>query len=241
MKGLSNWRLGHGNTCQAGTQRDQPPQGLSLLHTLRVHSDVVLRVEWSGDGATLASTSVDRTIGLWDGAKGELRRRLEGHHQGVNQVAFAPDQNWMASCSYDRSIRVEPRYGADHSRAERTQRRRVGYRAITEWVTVGVCLSRRDDSPVAHGYMGDVPGVGLAQVECLPRGVVSRWAMVGLVLQRQPDDRLGQHDLGTSSGDGSGAVPIGPPPWRGRVTAARWSYRPGVKPSTCSWSPTTTP
>jgi WD40 repeat protein len=88
------------------TPTEQLAPGIELIHTLRGHDDVVLRLTWSPDGKTLASTSVDKTIRLWDLESGSVNAILRGHYEGVNEVAWAPDLSWIASCSFDQTIRV---------------------------------------------------------------------------------------------------------------------------------------
>jgi WD40 repeat protein len=88
------------------TPSEQQTPGIELIHTLRGHDNVVLRLTWSPDGKTLASTSVDKTIRLWDLKSGGLRTVLRGHYEGVNEVAWAPDGSWLISCSFDQTIRV---------------------------------------------------------------------------------------------------------------------------------------
>jgi small GTP-binding protein len=82
------------------------PRGLKLLHVLRGHEDVILRLFWTQSGGTLVSTSVDKTIRLWDPDRGVLRVCLDGHFEGVNQVVCPTDERWLASCSFDRTIRL---------------------------------------------------------------------------------------------------------------------------------------
>src|SRR5215471_2661601 len=75
------------------------------IHTLRGHNDVILRLSWSPAGDVLASTSVDRSIRLWDWER-ETARILSGHREGVNEVAWDPAGRWLASCSFDRRILI---------------------------------------------------------------------------------------------------------------------------------------
>ncbi|MBZ5622639.1 MAG: TIR domain-containing protein [Acidobacteriia bacterium] len=82
------------------------PLGFDLVNVLRGHGDVVLRLTWAPDGKTLASTSVDRTIRLWDWKSGKLEKVLSGHREGVNEVAWGPDRAWLASASFDHTIRI---------------------------------------------------------------------------------------------------------------------------------------
>ena len=77
-----------------------------LMQTLRGHQDVVLRVSFSPQGDVLASTSVDRTVRIWDWRSGQVVSKLAGHHYGVNEVAWDLARGRVISCSFDRSIRV---------------------------------------------------------------------------------------------------------------------------------------
>ena len=79
---------------------------LTPAHTLRANTDVILRLSWSPDGRTLASTSVDHTIRLWDWERDTLVKTLSGHAHGVNEVAWDPAGKWLASCSFDCSVRI---------------------------------------------------------------------------------------------------------------------------------------
>ena len=67
------------------------------------------RVAFSPDGQTLASagSNFDGTIGLWDMAKGGVKRAvLEGHTEAIYSIAFSPDGTLLASGSRDKSVRI---------------------------------------------------------------------------------------------------------------------------------------
>jgi WD40 repeat protein/CheY-like chemotaxis protein len=90
----------------APVSTDKVPERLHLLRKLSGHKDVVLRITWRGDGAELATTSVDKTIRIWNATDGSELKVLTGHFQGVNCAVWSPDRRLLASCSYDRTIRV---------------------------------------------------------------------------------------------------------------------------------------
>jgi len=64
----------------------------------------------------LVSGSHDRTGGLWDVASGDFLRTLEGHDGVVLRVAVDPTGTWIASTSWDGTVRlwgVPPMEGED--------------------------------------------------------------------------------------------------------------------------------
>lgn len=83
---------------------------------LKGHSAWVSSVAFSPDGKTLASGSFDRSIRLWrinqiDWKSGKIKINvlpivLENHNQSITSVAFTPDGKYLASGSYDNTVRL---------------------------------------------------------------------------------------------------------------------------------------
>jgi WD40 repeat protein len=70
------------------------------------HTDFVLSVAFSPDGATLASASCDGTVWLWDVAMGQKSRVICEHAGSVNSVAWSPDGGVLATASHDGTVRL---------------------------------------------------------------------------------------------------------------------------------------
>ena len=66
------------------------------------HTDCILDVRFSGDGALIATASQDKTVKVWDALTGRELRTLTGHTEAVVSVAFHPtDDDVLVSCGDD--------------------------------------------------------------------------------------------------------------------------------------------
>jgi len=74
--------------------------------TLSGHEGQVWGVAFSPDGATLASSSFDRTVRLWDVAARSMKAVLQGHEKSVLTVSFSADNYYLASSSNDATVRL---------------------------------------------------------------------------------------------------------------------------------------
>ena len=85
------------------------PEGRAL-EPLAGLSDLVRAVAWSPDGTLIAAgggtPGLEGEIVLFDAGSGAERARLEGHRDYVYHVAFNHDGSRLASCGYDKTIRV---------------------------------------------------------------------------------------------------------------------------------------
>jgi WD40 repeat protein len=65
------------------------------------HSSTVWSIAFSPYGKTLASSSFDGTIKLWDVSSGKEVAGSSGHHGPVYSVAWSPDGQKLASGGID--------------------------------------------------------------------------------------------------------------------------------------------
>src|SRR5262249_45752220 len=70
------------------------------------HRGGVFDIDFSPDGKTLASASLDGSVRLWDVASGQAIGTPTGHTDEVFGVAFSPDGSRLASTSSDGTVRL---------------------------------------------------------------------------------------------------------------------------------------
>jgi WD40 repeat protein len=84
--------------------------GTSPRGSVRGAIDLVRGVAYSQDGKWIAGAGgIPGNVGevlLWNAATGELQHRLKGHRDSVHDVAFNHRGTRLATCSYDKTVRV---------------------------------------------------------------------------------------------------------------------------------------
>lgn len=80
--------------------------GGTLLRVLEGHRDGPVSLDFSPDGALLASAAGDGQVLLWEVASGRQRVALRGHQNAVRCVAVHPDGQTVASGGVDGEVRL---------------------------------------------------------------------------------------------------------------------------------------
>jgi WD40 repeat protein/tRNA A-37 threonylcarbamoyl transferase component Bud32 len=75
-------------------------------YTYTGHSDAVISVGWSPDGAHIASASADKTVQVYDAATGSHILTYSGHSAGVTGVGWSPDSSRLVSTGLDSTVQM---------------------------------------------------------------------------------------------------------------------------------------
>ena len=78
----------------------------TLQATISGHSDCIYGLAISPDGKTIATSSYDKLIKLWDATTGKEIRTLKDHIDAIYALDFSPDGKRLVSGAADRSIKV---------------------------------------------------------------------------------------------------------------------------------------
>ena len=77
-------------------------QALAVAH----HDHLVNHCSFSNDGNFLVSASSDFTARIWELPSLRLKTCLSGHTDDIDMAVFSPDDQWIATCALDRTIRI---------------------------------------------------------------------------------------------------------------------------------------
>ncbi|KAG1459361.1 hypothetical protein G6F56_006178 [Rhizopus delemar] len=85
--------------------RDGKP--FQLRYELKGHVGAVYCVEFSPNGALLASGSFDKTVRIWDTASAQKETHcLKGHALNISDLAWTPDSSMLLSGAYDETCKT---------------------------------------------------------------------------------------------------------------------------------------
>jgi toxoflavin biosynthesis protein ToxC len=70
------------------------------------HDHLANHCAFSHDGKYLVSASSDFTARIWELPSLRLKTCLSGHSDDVDMAVFSPDDQWIATCALDRTIRI---------------------------------------------------------------------------------------------------------------------------------------
>ena len=73
---------------------------------IKGHENAVTSINVSPNGRLIGTSSLDRTVRLWDAQTGKAIRVLRGHKDEVYEAAFSPNNERLASSSYDGRVLV---------------------------------------------------------------------------------------------------------------------------------------
>ena len=81
-------------------------QGWEVAKEFQAHSDYLLKTVVSPDLRTIATTSADKTIKLWDSDTLNLVSTLNRHQRWVWDCTFSVDSLYLLSASSDQSAKL---------------------------------------------------------------------------------------------------------------------------------------
>ncbi|XP_066142356.1 WD repeat, SAM and U-box domain-containing protein 1-like isoform X2 [Euwallacea fornicatus] len=84
----------------------QNETAIDFLSVLDGHNSSVTCVRYSNSGELLASSSLDKSVKVWDTRRNVCLVTLYGHHRYVNCVGFSKDSNLIVSGSNDKLVIV---------------------------------------------------------------------------------------------------------------------------------------
>ncbi|CAI7665568.1 unnamed protein product [Penicillium pancosmium] len=181
------------------------------------HDQRILTANFSPDGESIATGSMDRTVKLWSIADRTCTQTLEGHSERVEHVAFSPDSKIIASGVFDGSVRIWDRESGSyiHIPGLNGEKPELGspFVAISGDGRVLVTASRiavKVWDPITGACKQTLDNDQLNTTGIQPRKYLSKWlqTMTGVVLSHD-----GQTLLLTTRFDGCQVIDLATGTW----------------------------
>lgn len=80
--------------------------GLELCHEFQAHEEYLLKIAVSPDVSTIATTSADKSIKLWNTTTWELEHTLAQHQRWVWDAVFSADSLYLVTASSDQTAKL---------------------------------------------------------------------------------------------------------------------------------------
>ena len=80
--------------------------GLELTKDFQAHDDYLLKCVVSPDVNTVATTSADKSVRLWNTVTWELERTLAQHQRWVWDAVFSADSLYLVTASSDQTSKL---------------------------------------------------------------------------------------------------------------------------------------
>lgn len=81
-------------------------QGLDLVKDIQAHDDYLLKCLISPDLKSIATTSADKTIKIWNTSTWELDRTMIKHQRWVWDCVYSADSLYLLTASSDQSAKL---------------------------------------------------------------------------------------------------------------------------------------
>ncbi len=81
---------------------------MKIISQLQYHSNSVFCLQWLQNGSQLVAGSRDARLSIWaqTGNTYSLQHTIPAHLFTINDLQLSPDQQWLASASRDKSIKI---------------------------------------------------------------------------------------------------------------------------------------